>query len=297
MGSRFLPALCVLILGLALPFTTAAQQRQSERGSVSQTVNGTTITVDYARPGARGRDIFGGVVHWGELWTPGANWGTTLELDRAIKLNGHDVPAGKYSLWMEPQPGEWTVHLHENPKLYHTQRPERDEFMVSFAVTPEEGPHVEKLTFYFPDFRRDGTTLRMHWGTTYVPLEIEVESTLRIVRLTEEEMDPYLGRYTVKMYENPDDPPIQFSVELVGDNGAIKASDPETVGDSWWQLLPRANPHEFWVALLDADGEVTEISPEEEGGVMKFSVAEGKAVGFTVTVFGERIWIEGSRSN
>ena len=92
MGSRFLPALCVLILGLALPFTAAAQVRLSERGRVSQTVSGTTITVDYARPGARGRDIFGGVVHWGEVWTPGANWGTTLEVDRAIKLNGHDVP-------------------------------------------------------------------------------------------------------------------------------------------------------------------------------------------------------------
>ncbi len=231
------------------------------------------------------------------MWTPGANWGTTLEVDRAIKLNGHDVPAGKYSLWMEPQPGEWTVHLHENPKLYHTQRPEHDEFMLSFAVPSEEGPHVEKLTFYFPDFRRDGTTLRMHWGTTYVPLEIQVESTLRIVRLTEEEMDPYLGRYTLEMYGNPDDPPMQFSVEFVGENGAIKGSLPGNVGDFQMQLLPRANPHEFLLALLDADGEVGEVPPEDEGGVLTFSVAEGKAVGFTVTGIAGRTWIEASRSN
>ena len=42
-------------------------------------VNGTTITLDFSRPVARGRDsLFGGVVHWGELWTPGANWATKL---------------------------------------------------------------------------------------------------------------------------------------------------------------------------------------------------------------------------
>ncbi len=297
MGSRFLPALCVLILGLALPFTTAAQARLSERGRVSQIVNGATITVDYSRPGAGGRDLFGGVVHWGEIWTPGANWGTTLEVDRAIKLNGHDVPAGKYSVWMEPQPEEWTVHLHENPRLYHTQRPEHDEFMLSFAVAPEEGAHVEKLTFSFPDFRRDGTTLRMHWGTTYVPLEIEVESTLRIVLLTEEEMDPYLGRYTLEAYETPDDPPMQFEVEFVGDNGAIKGSFTGDPGNFQVQLLPRANPHEFQLVGLGADGEIADVAPEGEGGVLTFSVAGGKAVSFTVTGIGDEPWIEGSRSN
>lgn len=292
MGSRFLPALFVLTLGLALPLTAAAQARMSERGNVSQVVNGTTITVDYARPGSYGRDIFGTVVHWGEMWTPGANRGTTLEVDNAIKLNGHDVPAGIYSVWMEPQPEEWTVHLHENPRLYHTQRPKHDELMLSFAVTPEEAPHLERLTFSFPDFDRNGTTLQMHWGTTSVSLEIEVESTLRIVRLTEEEMDPYLGRYTMKMYETPDDPPFASDVEFVADDGAIKGL---VVGDWTFaiQLLPRPDPHEFRMAVLGPDGEIGEVAPADEGGILTFTVAQGKAVGFKVSGIGDETWIEG----
>jgi len=58
-------------------------------------------------------------VHWGDLWTPGANWATTLEVDRDIKLNGHAVPAGKYSAWMRVQPEEWTVFLNGEARMYH----------------------------------------------------------------------------------------------------------------------------------------------------------------------------------
>ena len=64
-----------------------AQIRASERGRVSQVVDGTTIIVDYARPRLRGRPtIFGADVSWGEVWTPGANMATTLETDHDIVL-------------------------------------------------------------------------------------------------------------------------------------------------------------------------------------------------------------------
>ena len=60
-----------LALLACLPSLLSAQVRASEHGVVSQTVNGTTITIDYSRPVARGRDsLFGRVVHWGEVWTP-----------------------------------------------------------------------------------------------------------------------------------------------------------------------------------------------------------------------------------
>ena len=50
-----------------------AQIRASERGTVTQTVDGTTIKIDYSRPQARGRDnLYGGQIHWGEVWSPGA---------------------------------------------------------------------------------------------------------------------------------------------------------------------------------------------------------------------------------
>ena len=178
MQSRFL----LLSLALALlPCAPAgAQGRPSEHGTVSQTVAGTTLTVEYDRPSARGRDpLFGGVVKWGEKWTPGANWATTLEVDRAVEVNGHALPKGKYSVWMIPQPREWTVILHRSARRYHTQRPNEADEQLRFTVPPEEGAHMETLAWYFPEVRRDGATLRMHWGSTIVPIRVQVRDSSR----------------------------------------------------------------------------------------------------------------------
>ena len=68
-----------LALSLALPARAPAQVRASEAASVSQTVDGTKITIEYSRPRGRARDsLFGKVVPWGEVWTAGANLATTL---------------------------------------------------------------------------------------------------------------------------------------------------------------------------------------------------------------------------
>src|SRR4051812_19764383 len=92
-----LPLLMVALLGPV----AGAQIRASERGSVSQTVDGTLIAVNYGRAQARGRDsLFGKVVTRDEIWTPGANQSTTFEISRDVTVGGKPLPAGKYSMWM-----------------------------------------------------------------------------------------------------------------------------------------------------------------------------------------------------
>ena len=169
-------AVCALSI---LPGALAAQPRASERGTVSQIVNGTTITFDFARPVARGRtNLFGGVVHWGEMWTPGANWATTMEVDGTVEVNGHPLPAGKYSVWMQPQPDEWTVFFNRVARLYHDSPVPDDQVQLSFTVTPAEGAHMEALAWYFPVVGPRDATVRMHWGSTFVPLLIETRAFL-----------------------------------------------------------------------------------------------------------------------
>lgn len=160
---------------LVLPQTLAAQVKPSEKASVMQVVNGVTITVEYARPVARGREaLFGSVVHWGETWTPGANWATTLEANKDIRLNGYPVPKGKYTVWMiTNKDGEWTFFLNKKPQIWHTQRPkDTDDDVVRFKIMPHEAPEMEVLTWYFPQIQRDSAILRMQWGTTAVDLRI-----------------------------------------------------------------------------------------------------------------------------
>ena len=58
----------VVSLGIGFGAFASAQPyvKASEKATVSQTVDGTVVTVEYSRPSARGREIFGALVPVGE---------------------------------------------------------------------------------------------------------------------------------------------------------------------------------------------------------------------------------------
>ena len=89
-----------------------AQIRASEPTLNRQTIDGTVFTIEYYRPKARGRaPLFGvGSVVWEEVWTPGANWATSIEFQNPIKLDGVALEAGKYAIWMEMSKGDFLPH-------------------------------------------------------------------------------------------------------------------------------------------------------------------------------------------
>lgn len=123
-----------LIIVLLLSMPGSAQIRASERAIMSQVIDGTRIEIDYARLRLRGRDpIFGKVVHCGEVWTPGANWATTLNGSKAIRLDGHDVPAGKYSVWLVVrEAGPWTMVLDPDHFRFHMDPPDSATTQIRF---------------------------------------------------------------------------------------------------------------------------------------------------------------------
>ncbi|HEY7878887.1 MAG TPA: DUF2911 domain-containing protein [Gemmatimonadaceae bacterium] len=172
---RYRVLTAMLAFAAALPLPAGAQVMASEHGVVAQRVDGTTITIEYYRPQRRGRDhVIGNVVKWGSMWTPGANWATTIDVDHDVRVDGHVLAKGKYSIWMIPQPNEWTVILSSAWKRFHVQGPDSTAPEVRFTVKPEAAPIVDVLTFTFPSVAADSTTLLMQWGTAAVPLHIEV---------------------------------------------------------------------------------------------------------------------------
>jgi hypothetical protein len=165
---------------LVAPPAVTAQVRLSERATVSQTVDGTVITLDYARPRVRGRSpIFGRRVHWGEVWTPGANMATTLEVSRDVTIDGHAVPRGRYSLWLVVDESErWTLLLDTTWSRFHTARPPEDGGLVRFPVRAASGPVTEVLTFSFPDVTDTGAVLQFQWDDRVIRIPITVAPTL-----------------------------------------------------------------------------------------------------------------------
>lgn len=188
--------LAALLLSTSTP-DVAAQIRGSERGTVSQTLDGTTITVGYARVAARGRELFGALVPYDSPWT-GANWATTLEADKGIRLNGVKVPAGTYSVWIVPREGAWRVSLDPKPDYYHFQKPDSSAEQIHLTAEPESAAHAELLTWTFPAVSGDVALLRMHWGATTLPLQIEVLPT-RPVTLPKEQRTVYMGTYQMEI--------------------------------------------------------------------------------------------------
>jgi hypothetical protein len=87
--------------------------KQTKQYSPEETVtwsDGTTeIEIFYNRPYKKGRQIFGGLVPYGEVWRTGANEATTFSTSRNIMVAGKPLGAGKYTLWTIPERGSWTV--------------------------------------------------------------------------------------------------------------------------------------------------------------------------------------------
>jgi hypothetical protein len=171
-------AVISLTLGTALACTSAESQTIpfSQRGAVAQTVGFTEFAVKYGRPVARGRTLFGdsAVVRWERTWNPGADSATLLSVDRDIQIEGRELRAGEYSLWLIPRAGApWTVIFSRAAHVFHTPYPGADHDALRLDIAPERGAHMETLAIYFPSVLRDEAVLRIHWGETIIPLRIK----------------------------------------------------------------------------------------------------------------------------
>lgn len=164
------------LAGLSLPGSARGQAvAWSQHGTVSQRVGLTDIAIAYNRPVARGRALFGSLVPWGRVWHPGADSATTISFSRAVRIEGQDLAAGRYTLWTIPTPDRWTVIFSRALGVFHIPYPGEARDALRVTVAPEQGAHMEVLAFYFPVVGPDSAVLRLHWGTTIVPIHIHTK--------------------------------------------------------------------------------------------------------------------------
>jgi len=150
------------------------QVSKSQAAVVGQRVATTEVTVTYSRPVARGRQIFGALVPYGQVWTPGADQATAVTFTRDVQINEHPLPKGSYSIWTIPRADMWTIIFNKAAKAYHDHYPGEGQDALRLDVRPEQGPHVETLTFAFPIVEGKDAVLRVEWGEVRVPVSIRV---------------------------------------------------------------------------------------------------------------------------
>jgi hypothetical protein len=114
-------AAAAVFFAFATPSLSAQQAPASPRDSVSATIGGATVKVNYGRPSKRGREIFGGLVPFGTAWRTGANEATAFSTSKALRFGSVTVPAGNYTLFTLPaQDGTWQLIINKQTGQWGT---------------------------------------------------------------------------------------------------------------------------------------------------------------------------------
>ena len=174
----YISAAAILILAIDGSPARSQGYPPSQRGTVTQNVALTEISVAYGRPVARGRQLFGALVPWDAIWHPGADSATRIRFSRDVLVEGQPLRAGDYSLWMIPRENApWTVIFSRAARVFHLPYPGENRDALRVDVTPEQVSPMESMAIYFPMVLRDSAVMRLHWGTTAVPIRIKAPYT------------------------------------------------------------------------------------------------------------------------
>lgn len=162
---------------MALGLTAQDLPQPSPLGKVEQVVGLTNVSVEYSRPSAKGRKVFGDVVPFGTLWRTGANASTKITFDAPVTVGGQQVKAGTYSLLTIPHETAWVVVLNSDSKVNSADGYDEKNNVAYTKVQPEKTAFVETFTIGFDKVVNDGATLELAWENTKVGVRIEAPAT------------------------------------------------------------------------------------------------------------------------
>jgi hypothetical protein len=180
----------------ALPLSAFAQSywimpRDSQYAQAIQRIGVTDVTVTYHRPLAKGRTIWGCestdvvpkagasypcLVPNGQVWRAGANDATTISFGTAVSIDGHNVPAGTYSLFMIPGAREWTIVLNKTARQWGSFAYDDKQDLLRVQAVPAAGPPQDALVYEFPNVTADSARLELRWDTVRVGFDIHVDT-------------------------------------------------------------------------------------------------------------------------
>ena len=148
----------------------------SPHSTLTQVVGLTEVTVDYSRPSAKGRIIFGDLVPFGKLWRTGANYNTTISFSEDIVINGTTLKKGKYAIFTTPKAEKWEVIFYTDSDNWGT--PENwDANKVAVlvnAIPVALNSSTESLTISVGNLTNDSATLDIAWEKTMVSVKFDV---------------------------------------------------------------------------------------------------------------------------
>ncbi|HXZ81326.1 MAG TPA: DUF2911 domain-containing protein [Terriglobales bacterium] len=148
--------------------------RQSQHAVVTQRIGITDITINYHRPLAGSRKIWGAVVPYGQVWRAGANENTTISFSDPVTIEGKPLDKGTYGLFMIPAEDQWTVILSKNSTSWGAFTYKEAEDALRVTVKPQSSDPQNALAYDFDQVKPDSTVITMRWEKVAVPFTVGV---------------------------------------------------------------------------------------------------------------------------
>ena len=225
----------ILSAAAALMLLTAdGQQLKTPAPSPTQTIKQDfglgTVELNYSRPSAKGRKIYGDLVPFGKVWRTGANSATTITFSEAVTIGGKKVPAGKYGLLTIPDKNNWTIILTKqldvtSPAAY---KQENDVARVE-VKSGKVDQKVESFTMQFANVKSTSCDLEILWENTSVAVPITTDVETKVMAQINDLM-------------NKDNRPYYAAAMYYMDNGKDLNQ-----ALTWFDKAIEANPKAYWV--------------------------------------------------
>jgi hypothetical protein len=171
---------------LSLPYISHSQintPQPSPLAKLEQKVGLMTVTLEYSRPSAKERVVFGDLVPYGRYWRTGANAASRVTFSEEVLIGDTKVPAGTYSMFTKPEKEEWEVILHSNTAYYgsgaeYDSKGEVARIAVKATTTDN---YVETFRIDVNHLTNSSAHIVIEWANTRVAFPILVDTDKKVM--------------------------------------------------------------------------------------------------------------------
>lgn len=142
----------------------------SPRRISSGQIDGVEVTINYGSPGVKGREIWGNLEPWNEVWRAGANENTTITFSQDVLVNSTPLGSGKYGFFMIPRvEGPWVIIFSEKNDSWGAYDYNTEEDALRVEIQPEmNGEIAERL-----QYEVNPSSIDFAWEKVRIKIEIE----------------------------------------------------------------------------------------------------------------------------
>lgn len=151
--------------------------KRSIKSAVQGNIGKASVAINYHSPGVRGRNIWGGLVPYGEVWVTGAHSATTLEVDQDFIINNTSIKKGKYALFTIPGKDEWTVIINKNWSQHLTDDYQQSQDIVRIKIKPQKQKlKTERLQYYVESINNNKGKISFAWDKIKIQFDIVLKN-------------------------------------------------------------------------------------------------------------------------